>query len=74
MHVWYYHQSSWLVPGVPRLMVIAEQFKFNSRYQKEEEMVATFSVELKKLASTWEFSGFLDDALRYRFVAGLKDR
>lgn len=58
----------------PRPMLIAERFKFNRRYQKEEETVATFSVELKKLASTCEFGKFLDDALRDRFVAGLKDR
>lgn len=58
----------------PRPMVIAERFKFNRRYQKEEETVATFSVELKRLASTCEFGSFLDDALRDRFVAGLKDK
>ncbi|XP_040067033.1 uncharacterized protein LOC120840511 [Ixodes scapularis] len=58
----------------PKPMVIAERFRFNRRAQLEKETVATYTVELKRLAATCEFGQFLDEALRDRFVAGLKDQ
>ncbi|XP_054286101.1 uncharacterized protein K02A2.6-like [Macrosteles quadrilineatus] len=40
--------------------------------QKEGEAVSEFAVQLKKLASTCDFKEFLDDALRDRFLCGLR--
>ncbi|XP_064476131.1 uncharacterized protein LOC135390043 isoform X2 [Ornithodoros turicata] len=57
----------------PEGQVIAERFKFNRRYQHEGESVSTFAVELKHLAAKCDFGAFLDDSLRDRFVAGLKN-
>lgn len=59
---------------MPAKMVIAERFKFNRRYQQEGESISAFSVELKRLAGHCDFGTFLDDALRDRFVAGLRDK
>lgn len=36
--------------------------------------MAAFAVELKRLAWSCEFESFLDEALRDRFVAALKDQ
>lgn len=58
----------------PKRMVIAERFRFNRRSQHEGESVAAFAVELKRLASSCEFRPFREEALRDRFVAGLKDQ
>lgn len=58
----------------PAKMAIADRFKFNRRYQQHEEDVAAFSVELKRLAMQCDFGAFLDDALRDRFVAGLRGK
>ncbi|XP_064468815.1 uncharacterized protein LOC135383143 isoform X1 [Ornithodoros turicata] len=57
----------------PTSQVIAERFKFNRRYQGEGESVAVFAVALKHMAAKCEFGQFLDDALRDRFVAGLRN-
>ncbi|KAL1477225.1 hypothetical protein MTO96_035913 [Rhipicephalus appendiculatus] len=57
----------------PKPLVIAERFRFNRRSQLENESVAAFALELKRLAGSCEFGQFLDDALRDRFVAGLRD-
>ncbi|XP_077540966.1 uncharacterized protein LOC144153192 [Haemaphysalis longicornis] len=58
----------------PKRIVIAELFRFNHRSQHEGESVAAFTLELKRLASSCEFGPFLEEALRDRFVAGLKDQ
>ncbi|XP_049517058.1 uncharacterized protein LOC119439901 [Dermacentor silvarum] len=57
----------------PKPLVIAERFRFNRRSQQENEPVAMFALELKRLAASCEFGQFLDDALRNRFVAGLRN-
>ncbi|XP_070385519.1 uncharacterized protein [Dermacentor albipictus] len=54
-------------------LVIAERFRFNRRLQQENEPVATFALELKRLAASCEFGQFLDDALRDLLVAGLRN-
>ncbi|XP_042150655.1 uncharacterized protein LOC121838450 [Ixodes scapularis] len=58
----------------PKSMMIAERFKFNQRAQLQKETVATFTVEVKRLAATCDFWQFLDEALWDRFVAGLNDQ
>ncbi|XP_037577020.1 uncharacterized protein LOC119459280 [Dermacentor silvarum] len=57
----------------PASRIIAERFRFNRRYQAEGETVATFAVALKHLAAKCKYGTFLDDALRDRFVAGLRN-
>ena len=52
----------------PKPILIAERFKFHRRNQLESESVAQFVVALK-----CEFGAFLEEALRDRFVCGLKN-
>ncbi|KAL5517983.1 hypothetical protein EMCRGX_G003642 [Ephydatia muelleri] len=56
----------------PKPLVIAERFKFHQRNQSESESVVQYLAELHKLAKTCEFKAFLDEALRDRFVCGLR--
>jgi len=57
----------------PKPLVIGERFKFHNRRQAEIENVGDFAAELRRLASTCNFGQFLQEALRDRFVCGLKD-
>ncbi|KAM7288091.1 uncharacterized protein ISCGN_031780 [Ixodes scapularis] len=57
----------------PEYSVIAERCKFNMRMQQEGESVKDFMTELKHLARNCEFKAFLNEALRDRLVAGLRD-
>ena len=56
----------------PRKIVIAERFHFHRRNQAPEENVADFLAQLWKLAKYCEFGDHLNEALRDRFVCGLK--
>ncbi|KAK8780204.1 hypothetical protein V5799_018456 [Amblyomma americanum] len=58
----------------PEYSVIAEGCKFNKRKQQEGECVKDFMTELKHLARNCEFKAFLNDVLRDRLVAGLRDQ
>ncbi|KAG0425570.1 hypothetical protein HPB47_027276 [Ixodes persulcatus] len=53
--------------------VIAQRFNFNRGYQQETESVSTFAVELRYVAAKCAFGNFLDNALRDRFVVGLRN-
>ncbi len=55
----------------PAPVVIAEQFRFQKRNQKEGEAVSDYIVALRQLSATCNFGQYLDDALRDRFVSGL---
>lgn len=57
---------------VPKTNVIAERYKFNTRNQSENESISEYMASLIKLASTCKFGTFLEDALRDRFVCGVK--
>ncbi|KAL7839171.1 hypothetical protein SRHO_G00258290 [Serrasalmus rhombeus] len=50
----------------------AERFSFHKRNQGEGETVAQYVAVLKKLSEHCEFGAYLEDALRDRFVCGLK--
>ena len=52
--------------------MIAERYHFHLRQQTSNESVAEYIAELRRLASTCEFGAFLDEALRDRFVCGLR--
>ena len=56
----------------PQRVTIAERFRFNKRNQGDNESVADYIVALKQLASSCEFGAFLNEALRDRFVRGLR--
>ncbi|KAK8769840.1 hypothetical protein V5799_013694, partial [Amblyomma americanum] len=61
-------------PFSPEYSVIAERCKFKKRGQQEAECVKDFMTELKQLARNCEFKAFLNDALRDRLIAGLRDQ
>ena len=56
----------------PKPLVIAERFNFHNRFRNDSESVADFAAQLKKLSAHCEFGTFMDDALRDRFVCGLR--
>lgn len=55
----------------PKTLVIAERYRFDNCSLRERESVATFTADLKHLASTCYFTTLLNEALRDRFVCGL---
>ena len=56
----------------PKPLIIAERFNFNKRQQGSTESVVDYVAELRRLSVNCNFGTFLDDALRDRFVCGLK--
>ena len=58
----------------PKPLIIAERFKFHSRNQREGEGVAAYLAELRRLTAHCEFGAFLEEALRDRFVCGLRNQ
>ena len=55
-------------------LVIAERYRFHNCTQCEGESVTAFAANLKHLASTCQFGTHLNDALRDRFVCGLRSK
>ena len=53
---------------------IAERYKFFKRLQQPGETVIEYMSGLKQLASTCNFAGYLDTALRDQFVCGIRDQ
>ena len=58
----------------PAPLLITEQFHFHNRNQNDGEGVADYATALKKYAERCQFDSFLEQALRDRFVCGLKNR
>ena len=56
----------------PKPLIIAERFRFYQRNQEAGESVLEYVAALRRLAITCEFGDFLDQALRDRFVCGMK--
>lgn len=56
----------------PKPLVIGERFRFHKRDQEDGETVAQYVAVLKKLAEHCEFGDYLDEAMRDRFVCGLR--
>ena len=56
----------------PRRLVIAERFQFHRRAQAANESITEFDATLRKLATHCEFGEKLEEALRDRFVCGLR--
>ena len=57
----------------PKVITIAERFKFHQRSQADGESVVDYMAKLRHLASTCDFGRFLDQALRDRLVCGLRN-
>ena len=56
----------------PKRAIIAERFHFHKREQRGDETIAEFDAALRRLATHCKFKDHLDDALRDRFVCGLR--
>ena len=52
--------------------MIAERFDFHKRNQAADETISDFIAKLCKLAMNCEFGDYLEEALRDRFVCGLR--
>ena len=55
----------------PKVIVIAERFRYYKRQQKEGETIAVYVSELRRLAKNCQFGDQLSIALRDQFVCGL---
>ena len=55
----------------PKTIVIAESYMFYKRNQKDGETIASYIVELRRLARKCEFKDYLNTALRDQVVCGL---
>ena len=58
----------------PKPIIIAERFHFHKREQHEGEGVTDYCAALKKCSERCEFGTFLEEALRDRFVCGLRSK
>ena len=57
----------------PTRVVIAERFHFHKREQRAGESMADYEAALRRLATNCQFGEFLEQALRDRFVCGLRN-
>ena len=58
----------------PKKLVIAQRYRFHNCTQREDKSVKAFAANLKHLASTCQFGTHLNEALRDRFVCGLRSK
>ena len=58
----------------PNKLVIAERYRFHNCTQREGESVTALTANMKHLASTCQFGTHLNEALRDRFVCGLRSK
>ena len=56
----------------PKPLVIAERYRFYKRSQSTTESITDFAADLRRLSIRCEFGAFLDEALRDRFVCGVR--
>ena len=55
----------------PRIVVIAERYRFYKRQQREGESIAVYQSELRRLAKDCQFGDSLSTALHDQLVCGL---
>ena len=55
----------------PKIIVIAERFRFYKRQQRDSETIAAYLADLRRLAKDCQFGGYLSTALRDQMVCGL---
>ena len=56
----------------PKKVVIAECFNFHRRNQAPDESIAEYIAELRKLTTNCDFGDYHEEALRDRFICGLR--
>ena len=56
----------------PQSVIIIEQFHFHRRQQGGNESIAEYVAALRRLATTYDFKEYLEQALRDRVVCGLR--
>ena len=56
----------------PKPVIIAERFRFHRRDQASGESIVEYLAELRRLATHCQFGEYLEEALRDRFVCGLR--
>ncbi|XP_046965837.1 uncharacterized protein LOC124534170 [Vanessa cardui] len=56
----------------PKPSVLSERYKFRQRRQLQDESIAAYDTELKKLSRYCEFNATLDENLRDQLVCGLR--
>ncbi|XP_047517455.1 uncharacterized protein K02A2.6-like isoform X1 [Pieris napi] len=56
----------------PKPSILAERYRFRQRRQQENESIADYVADLKKLSRFCDFSTTLEDNIRDQFVCGLK--
>ena len=56
----------------PKRLTIAERFTFHRLNKRPGESIAKYDTTLRKLAVTCEFEAYLEEALRDRFICGLR--
>ena len=56
----------------PQPLLVAERFRFYKRSQRTDESISDFLADLRRLSIKCEFGDFLDQALRDRFVCGIR--
>ena len=56
----------------PKKVIIVERFNFYRRNQQVGESIATYVAELRRLATDCAFNAHLTEALRDKFVCGLR--
>ena len=57
----------------PKPIIIIERYKFHKAEQGESESIHQFIARLQKLVETCEFGAYREEAIRDRFVCGLRD-
>uniref|UniRef100_A0A3B3SNE8 CCHC-type domain-containing protein n=1 Tax=Paramormyrops kingsleyae TaxID=1676925 RepID=A0A3B3SNE8_9TELE len=57
----------------PKPIIITERFRFHKRNQEEGESVVQYVAVLKRLSEHCDFGTHLQDAMRDRFVCGLRN-
>ena len=57
----------------PAPSCIVERYKFNTRVQQLDELVATYIAQLRALSTYCEFGEMLEDMLHDRIVCGISD-
>ena len=57
----------------PKPVIIAERFRFHRRDQASGESIVKYLAELRRLAAHCQIGEYLDEALRDRFVCGLRN-
>ncbi|PFX15928.1 Uncharacterized protein K02A2.6 [Stylophora pistillata] len=58
----------------PKPIIIAERYKFHKAEQEDSETIRQYLAKLQKLAETCEFGLYREEAIRDRFVCGLRSQ